>query len=889
MRRLVIALVAFVLCAVVCAGLAEIPELDLSRMSAANLNQLQKDIEAENRLHHEMNSQTESGVKKAAESAVEAYYRDQGITVSWAWHGWEYQYQRDKDFFTFATHLDHKDSGGKNRQVKVSAELYWDGKEYVVYRILLDQQQVFALEGKIPEDHLVDSSNVVINEKTGMNLSLLSADELKELGKQVKAEITANHDVRNSGQVNNVLKKTVEEQLMKKGAQKVEWPWFDYAYTCDWNCYTETTRTTYELNGTKQKDVPVYGELFPSGGSYTVCYLKIGDEIVINTLDKVDSEEGKLFLNSRKYEQAQQLLAQGQYETAVSMFAELGDFDDSARMLGVSEDRNRQANYDEAALLMEAEKWDEAAAAFDSLGDYSDSAAMAEKCREAKRSEQYAAALALEGQGSLEQAIDAFTELSGYRDSDEKAEECREAIRESRYQLALEKMENGSYADAIVAFTELGAYRDCTEKIAACQESINRQAYDEAEALYAAGEYAKAAEAFVLLGDFEDSAERTEVVRGIVDSMDREISFAEEEYHLFPGQTAVMIPEITKTEETAPDDTVLVYSSGDPGIARVDKSGTVTAVKSGETVIHCEAADNGYIFADVTVHVEKAVNKVSLSAPKLDLSIPDQGGNGSAQLTVSLDPEDAYIQTGVWSSSNEAVATVDQDGHVTTTGAGKAVISFLSDDSSKGKKEAKCNVTVSQAVTAVTLNEFSGEVYVGKTFALKATLEPKNAANKKITWSSDDESVATVSANGQVKGVSVGRAVITATSADGPSASFYADVKIAPVTLKVSGTAKCVAKNHVGNQWYKWFYVNNEEVKGTASVKVENGDYIIVEWVIEEDDKNPDVGSYREKVLITPEIMTKGYKIEHTVWVTENGGRYSGNSAEWFVTVTIRP
>ena len=64
---------------------------------------------------------------------------------------------------------------------------------------------------------------------------------------------------------------------------------------------------------------------------------------------------------------------------------------------------------------------------------------------------------------------------------------------------------------------------------------------------------------------------------------------------------------------------------------------------------------------------------------------------------------------------------------------------------------------------------------------------------------------------------------------------------------------------------------------------------ITVEWVIEEYDKYPDTGNYYEVIDITPEIMTKGLTLEATVWVTENGGRYSGNSAEWRVTVTIKP
>ena len=112
-----------------------------------------------------------------------------------------------------------------------------------------------------------------------------------------------------------------------------------------------------------------------------------------------------------------------------------------------------------------------------------------------------------------------------------------------------------------------------------------------------------------------------------------------------------------------------------------------------------------------------------------------------------------------------------------------------------------------------------------------------------------------------MKGLKPGEVTITAKSADGPSAEYHATVEMKPVTLKVSGKAKCIAKNHVGNSWAKALFLNDEQVKGTGKVTVKDGDRITVEWVIEEYDKYPDTGNYY----------------------------YSGNSAEWRVTVTIKP
>ena len=88
------------------------------------------------------------------------------------------------------------------------------------------------------------------------------------------------------------------------------------------------------------------------------------------------------------------------------------------------------------------------------------------------------------------------------------------------------------------------------------------------------------------------------------------------------------------------------------------------------------------------------VAKVTVKPGQLNLSYPDQNGNAEGQLDVIINPANAEIQTGVWTSSNELVATVDQTGQVTATGVGNAVITFTSDDSSKGKKTATCRVRV---------------------------------------------------------------------------------------------------------------------------------------------------------------------------------------------------
>ena len=104
---------------------------------------------------------------------------------------------------------------------------------------------------------------------------------------------------------------------------------------------------------------------------------------------------------------------------------------------------------------------------------------------------------------------------------------------------------------------------------------------------------------------------------------------------------------------------------------------------------------------------------------------------------------------------------------MTAVAAGEAEITVTTTD---GAKTATCAVTVTAsavAVESVSLNKTELSLIVGAEETLTATVLPENADNKAVTWSSSDESVATVDANGKVKAIAIGEAVITVTTADG--------------------------------------------------------------------------------------------------------------------------
>ena len=137
--------------------------------------------------------------------------------------------------------------------------------------------------------------------------------------------------------------------------------------------------------------------------------------------------------------------------------------------------------------------------------------------------------------------------------------------------------------------------------------------------------------------------------------------------------------------------------------------------------------------------------------------------NESETLTATITPSNATDQDVAWSSNNESVATVDQNGEVNAVAPGTANITVTTQD---GDKTATCAVTVTQPVTGVSLDPTSLSLFTGDTATLTATVQPENATNKAVTWASSNPSVATVQ-DGTVTAKGAGEATITVKTVDG--------------------------------------------------------------------------------------------------------------------------
>jgi|GEM_PF-4583571 len=131
----------------------------------------------------------------------------------------------------------------------------------------------------------------------------------------------------------------------------------------------------------------------------------------------------------------------------------------------------------------------------------------------------------------------------------------------------------------------------------------------------------------------------------------------------------------------------------------------------------------------------------------------------TAQITATVTPADATNKTVTYTTSDKYVATVSSSGKITAVGGGTATITAKA-----GGKTATCKVTVNVAQTGIALSgSESKTVEMGKTITLKVAKVPADATDSfSTTWSSADETVATVSSKGVVTGVALGTTTITA-------------------------------------------------------------------------------------------------------------------------------
>ena len=202
-------------------------------------------------------------------------------------------------------------------------------------------------------------------------------------------------------------------------------------------------------------------------------------------------------------------------------------------------------------------------------------------------------------------------------------------------------------------------------------------------------------------------------------------------------------------------------SSGEPG----DVTMTVSAVanegeeiRSAQVSLQCGSET---LILRVTQAGKPVIQVTSI---RLDRTTVDLTLGEDVTLIATVLPDDAADKTVSWSSSNPGVASVDPSGKVTALAGGQAVITAKS-----GNVKATCTVTVIVPVIpveSITLDREGIVLFNGQSIQLIAIVEPENATDKAVIWSSSNTAVASVSSSGLVTAITPGEATITVTAGD---------------------------------------------------------------------------------------------------------------------------
>ncbi|MBO4476508.1 MAG: Ig domain-containing protein [Bacteroidales bacterium] len=288
------------------------------------------------------------------------------------------------------------------------------------------------------------------------------------------------------------------------------------------------------------------------------------------------------------------------------------------------------------------------------------------------------------------------------------------------------------------------------------------------------------------------------------------VTLDRETLELTEGETAVLTATVLPENTT---DKTVQWRTIDEAVAMVDQEGKVTAVGAGKTLI---VASCGGIEAACEVTVKK-VEVTGLTIEPASVTLAE---GKTFQLSATVSPANAD-QTVEWVSYDTNVAKVDANGLVTAVKEGTTKIFARSQAFTD--VSASCEITVIKDPTlrGISINPSELTLTVGQAQTLQVVYTPEYATNKKVSWSTDNADVASVSAEGEVTAKEEGVAIVTATSDEG---GLTASCKV--MVGKTTGTrVYCYINNYLTSK--KILYLNGtpDPLSGAFEVIINDASY----------------------------------------------------------------
>lgn len=220
-----------------------------------------------------------------------------------------------------------------------------------------------------------------------------------------------------------------------------------------------------------------------------------------------------------------------------------------------------------------------------------------------------------------------------------------------------------------------------------------------------------------------------------------------------------------------PDDATdkgVTYTSGDNSVVTVDEKGNVTAVGLGTTTVTITSRDNPDVKKVITVTVEKPF--VGVEGVEADRETITIRKGETDKITATVKPGDATNQELTYESSNESVVKVDENGNITAVGEGRAIITVASKEDPFKRDQVLIIVEKEKVpVTSVEASKEEMNLIPGAYESIVVKVNPEDATDKSVTYTSSNPEVARVDDKGNVVAVGEGEAIITIASKDDPT------------------------------------------------------------------------------------------------------------------------
>ena len=210
------------------------------------------------------------------------------------------------------------------------------------------------------------------------------------------------------------------------------------------------------------------------------------------------------------------------------------------------------------------------------------------------------------------------------------------------------------------------------------------------------------------------------------------------------------------------------------------------------------SSDNLLVSSIDILHNNKKVTEIAVTGDSIDLgktvkvAVRDEEGN-------IIEEKDVTNKEIKWYTSVESMATVSETGKVTRHMYGDVKVYAVATDGSGVYGDCTIRFLKKKA-TGISFEKSNINIQPGLKYYTEYSVLPESEASQELIWTSSDENIATVSETGLIKGISVGKAIITATTIDGSNISASLTVNVTPITVK---------KMSMDN---KWLYFTQNQI-----------------------------------------------------------------------------